>query len=299
MSLVSLTKLKGTSKESMKDAISESLKLLDYSFEKEISKVVIKANLCYYWDHTTGQTTNPLFVEALVELLREKTSASEIAIIESDASAMKCKYAYNFLGYGKVFKDTGVKLVNLSEEASKPVVVSCNGLSYRFQVPEIIQNADLRINLPKIKYTMKGIELTCALKNIYGCNPFPQKFKYHPRLGQIIVALNKAMKFDLCIIDSNIVSGIQPRKMGLLMASQDLVAIDVAAAKIAGLNLKKIKYLKLASDEGLGSLNYILKGEDLNQFRIMYPRKTIKKKLMSHAYVWVNRLGLSKRLGLA
>ena len=44
------------------------------------------------------------------------------------------------------------------------------------------------------------------------------------------------MKFDLCLIDNNIAAGIQPRKLGLVMASQDPVAIDVAAAKIAWLN---------------------------------------------------------------
>ena len=298
MSLVSLTKFKGKSKESMKEAISESLNLINYSLGKNISRVVIKANLCYYWDHTTGQTTNPRFVEALVELLREETSVEEIAVIESDASAMKCKYVYNFLGYEKIFKNCGVKLVNLSKEASNPVLVSCDGVSYRFQVPEIIQKADLRINLPKIKYTMKGIDLTCALKNIYGCNPYPQKYKYHQRLGPVIVALNKAMKFDLCIIDSNIASGIQPRKIGLIMASEDPVAIDVAAARIAGLNPSKIKYLGLANKEGLGSLNYAARGEALDQFQRQYPRKTVKKKLMSQAFAWVNRLKIGKRIGL-
>jgi uncharacterized protein (DUF362 family) len=176
--------------------------------------------------------------------------------------------------------------------------VKCDGQSYQFLVPQIIQNADLRINTPKIKYTMKGIEITCALKNIYGCNPYPLKFKYHSQLGKVIVALNKAMKFDLCIIDGNVVSGIQPRKMGLVMASRDHVAIDVAAAKIAGLNPTGIKYLKLAKREGLGSFRFIQKGVPLEQFKAMYPKKNLKRKLMSQAYSWVLRLKLDKKLGL-
>jgi uncharacterized protein (DUF362 family) len=145
---------------------------------------------------------------------------------------------------------------------------------------------------------MKEIELTCALKNIYGCNPYPLKFKYHSQLGNVIVSLNKAIRFDLCIIDGAVVSGIQPRKFGLVMASKDPVAIDAAAAKIAGLNPQKIKYLKLASYEGLGSLDFISKGEPLNEFRTMYPKKTFNKKLMGYAYSWVVRLRLAKRLGI-
>lgn len=295
MSIVSLAKIE---KSNFKKAIEDSLNFLGYSFDRKIREIVIKPNMCYYWDYSTGQTTDPKFVAALIDILREKTSVSNIALVESDASAMKCKYAFRFLGYEKLFKDTRVRLVNLSEEKSEEVIVTCDGKSHNFQVPQIIKNADLRINLPKIKYTMKGIELTCALKNIYGCNPYPQKSKYHPQLGNVIVSLNKAMKFDLCIIDGNVVSGIQPRKIGLMMASKDPVAIDAASAKIAGLNPKKIKYLKLASREGLGSLDFVPKGDSLNQFRAVYPKKTLKKKLMGQAYTWVVRLKLAKRLGI-
>ena len=295
MSTVSLVKIEGSD---FRKAIVDSLDLLGYSLDKKIRSVVIKPNLCYYWDYSTGQTTDPKFVSALIGILREKTAATDIAIVESDASAMKCKYAFNFLGYKKLFKDQDVRLINLSEEKGEAITVSCDGKSHEFLVPQVIKNADLKINLPKIKFTMKGIDLTCALKNIYGCNPYPLKFKYHPQLGNVIVSLNKAMKFDLHCIDGNVVSGIAPRKLGLVMASKDPVAMDAAAAKIAGLNPNRISYLKLASQEGLGSMNFVAKGESLNQFRAMYPKKTLKKKLMSQAYVWVVRLKLAKKLGI-
>ena len=277
----------------------KSLDLMNFSWPKETKTVVIKPNMCYYWDYTTGQTTDPRFVAALADLIRDRISPDvDISLVESDASAMKCRYAFRFLGYEKLFKDTGIRLVNLSEEKSEEVMVSCAGKSHIFQVPQIIKNADLRINLPKIKYAMKEIELTCALKNIYGCNPYPRKFTYHSQLGNVIVSLNKAMRFDLCIIDGNIVSGIQPRKLGLVMASEDPVAIDSAAAKIAGLNPKKISYLELATREGLGSVDFIPKGEPLREFKAKYPRKTFKKKLLGHLYGWVVRFRLARRLGI-
>lgn len=296
MSLVSLTKIQ---ENKIKEAISESLNLVNYSFRKGLQSVVIKINACYYWDYSTGQTTDPKFVAALIDLIREKTSLNtQIAIVESDASAMKCQYAFRFLGYDKLLQNRNVRLVNLSEEKNENVEITCNGRPYKFQVPLIIRDADLRINLPKIKYTVKGIELTCALKNIFGCNPYPLKYKYHPNLGEVIVGLNKAMKFDLCIIDGNIVSGIQPRKLGLVMSSKDPVAIDTAAAKVAGLNPKRIKYLNLANKEGLGQTNFIPKGLPLSEFRSKYPKKTLRKKLIERAYPWIARLKLEDRLGL-
>ena len=296
MSLISLTEIK---ENNLKNAIEESLQLINFNFNKNIKKIVIKINACYYWDYTTGQTTDPAFVAALIDLIREKTSPNaEIFLIESDASAMKCKYAYKLLGYEKLSKAKNVKLINLSEEKSDPVNVSCNGKSYDFMVPQLIKDADLKINIPKIKYTMKPIELTCALKNIYGCNPYPQKFKYHVDLGNVIVALNKAMKFDLCIIDGNIVSATRPCKLGLVMASTDPVAIDVASARIAGLNPNKIQYFKLAKRESIGNMNYIAKGASLDMFKALYPKKTLTKKVMGMAFPWVKRLKLGKRLGL-
>jgi uncharacterized protein (DUF362 family) len=298
MSLVSFVRSQDGTIDSMKKAIIESLDLIDYSFSKNIGRVVIKPNMCYYWEASTGQTTDPKFVAALIEIIRERTSPKEISIVESDASAMKCKYAFKMLGYEKLAKDYNVKLTNLSEDTCSTINVTAGVESFDIMIPQTIQKADLKINVSKIKYAMESIKLTCALKNVFGCNPFPKKYKYHPRLDEAIVAMNKAMKFDLCLIDGNIVSGIQPCRLGLVMASKDPVAIDTAAAKIANINPRNVKYLKLASKEGLGSTNFISKGESLTDFKDKYPRKTLKKKVMNKAYTIAMQTGLGKRLGL-
>jgi len=297
MSAVSFVKIE---ESNMKEAIADSLNLIGFSFEKNIQNVVIKPNLCYYWDYSTGQTTDPQFVAALIDLLREKISKDiDIAIVESDASAMKCKYAFKMLNYEKLSSEYNVKLVNLSEEENRTREVTAGTQKFQIAVPRIIEEADLKINIPKIKYTMEEIKVTCALKNIFGCNPYPKKFTYHPKLGEAIVALNKAMKFDLCIIDGNIVSGIQPQKLGLVMASTDPVAIDTAAAKVAGVNPKKMKYLQLAAKEGLGNTAFVEKGMPLAHFKAGYPKRGLQKKLMGKAYGLVIKMKLGKRLGLA
>jgi len=299
MSLVSLAKIQRISRVAMRQAISESLDLINYSLKQNIRKIAIKANLCYYWDYSTGQTTDPTFVAALTDLLREKIAHDiEISIVESDASAMECKYAFTMLGYTKLAEDSKVKLVNLSEDPCQTVKIQAGGQSFDVMIPRTIQAANLKINVPKIKYAIRGIELTCALKNIFGCNPYPKKSRYHSRLGPAIVALNKAMKFDLCIIDGNIVSGIGSRKLGLVMASTDPVAIDAAAAKIAGLNPRRIGYIQLACKEGLGTASYVSRGVGLDCFKASYPKKDFRKKLMGRAYTLAVQTGLARRLGL-
>ena len=287
------------SQNQLREAILNSLDLIYFNFPRNLENVVIKPNMCYYWDYSTGQTTDPRFVGALIDAIRSKTSPDvKISIVESDASAMRCKYVFRMLGYEQLAKNHNVRLVNLSEDFLETVQVKAGKQSFKLPVAKTILQADLKINMPKIKYTMDPIKLTCALKNIFGCIPFPRKSRYHPRLGEAIVAANKAMRFDLCILDANIVSGIQPRRLGFMMTSRDPVAIDTAAAKIAGLNPRSIKYLQLAQQEGLGTTHYVEKGLPLNYFGKLYPRKNLRKKFMGTAYKAVIRLKLGQKLGL-
>jgi len=298
MSLVSFAKVQSAGDQPIRRAILDSLDLIQYQFANDIRNVVIKANMCYYWDYSTGLTTNPKFVAALIDVIREQVSHDvNISIVESDASAMKCKYTFKILGYEKIARRCKVALFNLSEDEGERVEVVAGGQSFRFMLPRTIQNADLRVNVPKIKY-MDSTRITCALKNIYGCNPYPEKFKYHRKLDEAIVALNKIMKFHLSVVDGIIVSGVQPRRLGLVMASRDPVAIDVAAARIAGVNTGSIRHIELANREGIGNTSFIPKGIALEYFEKRYPRKRVANKVMNLAFRLVQAVGLETRLGL-
>ena len=295
LSLVGLVECKERRVDVLKEAIKEALGLIDYSFPKAES-VVIKPNMCYYWDYSTGQTTDPNFVAAIIKVLREEFSSDiDISIVESDASAMKCKYAFKYLGYEKLAEEYKVKLVNLSKVESEPIKVEVKGEIFDFMIPKIIKNADLRINIPKMKYMMLS-KISCALKNIFGCNPYPKKFKYHPKLSETIVALNKAMSFQLNVLDGIRVFGSKTLKLGLVMASQDPVAMDAAAATIMGVNPKSVDHVMLAEKEGLGSTSFMVKGVELNYFKDKFPRRRLSDKLMELGYRAVCALGLDKHL---
>jgi len=274
MSLVSLVKFNEQS-ISLQEAIEKSLNLINFQFNSKIQKIAIKPNMCHYWDYSTGETTDPKFVSTLISVIRKHTPNIEISVVESDASAMECKYAFRMLGYEKMTKEKGVRLVNLTNDQAEKVKVTVRNKTHQFSLPKTIADADILIGVPKIKY-MGVCKLTCALKNIYGCNPYPKKHKYHKWLGEAIVSLNKIMRPDLCIIDGIIVKGITTLKLGLIMASTDPVAIDAAASEIAGINPHSVKYITLASKEKIGNINFIPKGEPLEHFKKLYPRKNIK-----------------------
>lgn len=278
MNLVSLVKT--THLSNLKYYIEKSIDLINFNLDSDIRNIVIKANLCYYWDRSIGEVTSPQFVAELIDLLREHLSNPEICVVESDASSMKCRYAFKMLGYEKMADDKNVRLVNLSKEENDEVEVVTANRPYKFSVPRIIQNADLFINAAKMKY-MPGTELSCTLKNIFGCNPYPKKFKCHSYLDEAIVSLNKLMKSGLCLVDGIIARGRETRKLGLIMASTDPVAIDSVAARIIGLNPKKLRHLVLAEEEGLGKLKYETAGEKIEYFARRFPRRTPHDKIQS------------------
>jgi len=279
VSLVSFVFAEELNLTSLKKAIEKSIDLIQFNFKVGSKKVVIKPNLCYYYDYSTGETTDPKFVSALIDVLRERmTSDPDIFVVESDASAMKCKHVFRMLDYEKMAKEKGIILVNLSEEKNKNVEVRIGDKYFRFCIPQIIQESDLLVNVPKIKYQF-GVKVTCALKNIYGCNAYRKKYVYHKALGEAIVGINKLIKSNLIVADGIIVTGTKTKKLGLVMASEDPVAIDAATSKILGFNPKSVKHIALAAKEGVGNMKFIPKGESLAHIRNLFPRRTMKNKI--------------------
>jgi len=280
LSLVGLVHAEDSNPHSLKRAIERSLDLIQFSFDRNPGNVVIKPNMCYYYDHSTGETTDPKFVGVIIDVLREHLpSDPEISVVESDASAMSCKYAFKMLGYEELAKEKGVTLVNLRQERNKHAEVRIADTYCRFRIPKTIQNSDLLVNVPKIKY-MPIVKITCALKNLYGCNAYPRKSIYHTALHEAIVGINKLIKTDLVVVDGIIATGTATKRLGLVMASKDPVAIDAAACRIAGINPQSVRYLTLASRAGIGTTNFTPKGESLDHFQKSFPRKNIRSNTM-------------------
>ena len=280
MSLVSLVRVVRVTPVAFKEAIERSLRLLNFNYrieDKDIEKVVIKPNLCYYYDYSTGRTTDPGFIGALVDLLRERISSDmRIFVVESDASAMRCRYAFRMLGYEKMAREKGVALINLSEDKTRKI--KTNPKHHVFNechIPRTIDDADLLINVPVIKLCPHPIKISCALKNMYGCNPYPRKSKYHANLDETIVDLNKIMKPDLCIVDGIIANGPTPVKLGLVMASRDQVAIDAVASRIVGHDPEKVGHITLAFAEGMGNIHPVYIGDNLNDFKKRFSRRRL------------------------
>jgi uncharacterized protein (DUF362 family) len=242
-------------------AVKKAIDHLNYDFSR-VQNVVIKPNLCYYWNASTGETTDERVVCSVIRYLRETISNDvNITVAEADASAMRTKFAFSILGYDDMCRKNDVTLLNLSEGnvIKKTVNLGASELTLPFN--EVLLNADLVINVPKLK-THNFLGVTCALKNIFGAISKPRKFQYHSNIANVIVAANKIVKSDIVVVDGLIVRGSCPKKLGLLMASDNPLANDFVASRIMSFNPKNVQYLSLAAKEKLGETRNIKVIED-------------------------------------
>lgn len=227
-----------------------------------VKDVVIKPNLCYYWTASTGETTDGRVVCSIIKYIRERISSDvNITVAEADASAMKTKFAFKILGYDELCRRNDAALVNLSEGTVTQQTVKVGGREVTLPFNEVLLNADLIINVPKLK-THNFVGVTCAMKNIFGAISKPRKYDYHRNIVDVIVAANKIVKSNVVVVDGLIARGSCPKKLGVVMASDNALASDFVAAKLMSFNPKKVPYISLGAKEQLGETKNIKVIED-------------------------------------
>jgi uncharacterized protein (DUF362 family)/NAD-dependent dihydropyrimidine dehydrogenase PreA subunit len=129
-----------------------------------------------------------------------------------------------------------------------------------------VLDADIIISLPKFK-THGLTAMTGAIKNSYGFLPGAQKARLHRvagnprRFHEVIVEVFRLRVPDLFIVDAVVgMEGNGPaspdlRDIGLILASDNAVAMDSVIATMMGLDPGRLRFLKKAKDMGLGDYN--------------------------------------------
>ena len=263
MAKVTITSIKKQpfSNSDIDSAVERSIDRLNYDFSN-VKSVVIKPNLCYYWNSSTGETTDGRVVCSIIKYVRTKIGSDvSITVAEADASAMKTKFSFSILGYDQLCEKYAVGLKNLSEGNVVERTVKVGNENVTLPFNEVLLNADLVFNVPKLK-THNFVGVTCSMKNIFGSISKPRKYSYHNNIHDVIVAANKIVKSNIVVVDGLIVRGSCPKKLGVILAGDDVLSTDFVAAKIMGFNPKKVPYLSLAAKEKIGETANISVIED-------------------------------------
>ena len=222
-------------------------------------KVLVKINhLSPASSPEKGIITHPVFVEAILHLLRDHslniTVGDDIESIASNGFAVS--------GFREMCKRAGVDLVNFKGKGF--VETECSGhFLKKIHISRAALDSDVLINLPKLK-THSLTVLTGGVKNMYGTIPSGLRTRFHGEyvrpedFGQVLVDIFSAAKPHLTIMDGVVaMEGEGPasgslREVGVILASQDAIALDAVATKIIGLDPLEIYTTKYATERGLG-----------------------------------------------
>lgn len=237
-----------------RDSIATLLDFLDA--DPSISSAVIKLNLCEYRHWTSGATTSPLVIEAIIAALRQRCrDLQRVVLLEQDSSGTRATDLYALLGFSELAERLGLELF-IPSDATWRHVDDIGELP--IEIPEVLYETDLFVNVPKMKLHGKTV-FTGALKNNFGLVRRKWKLPYHDRLCETIVASNLHLPRQLCIMDGTIVlSGRGPAyglpvSSGVVFGSWDPVAIDAAGARFSGVPLLAAGHVRMARRAGLGS----------------------------------------------
>jgi uncharacterized protein (DUF362 family)/NAD-dependent dihydropyrimidine dehydrogenase PreA subunit len=130
-------------------------------------------------------------------------------------------------------------------------------------VSQAVLDADIIISLPKFK-THGLTVITGAIKNSFGILPGAQKAKLHKESGgpvrfqELLVDVFRLRVPDLFIMDAVVgMEGNGPaspdlRDIGLILASDNAVAMDAVVATMMGLEPGRLRILQRAKEAGLG-----------------------------------------------
>ncbi len=243
--------------ENVRVAVDRAFEL--FPFTAEGKKVLIKPNVLRASTAQESIVTNPAVLRAVVEKVETMGAAS---IVVGDNPGL-----FSYGANEASFTQTG--LMEAAEGHYQNIGTDSRKVAFNAKfmptvsVSSAVLDADIVISLPKFK-THGLTVLTGAIKNSYGILPGAQKAMIHKAAGsperfhEVIVDVFRLRVPDLFIVDAVVgMEGNGPaspdlRNIGLILASDNAVAVDAVIATMMGCDPRRLRFLQKAKEAGLG-----------------------------------------------
>lgn len=283
MSKIHITKCDNYEYSNVEQAVRECFEELPELKEKLFkgAKVLVKTNLLMRKNPEDAVTTHPVIIEAIVRYLQALGCKPIIGDSPGGPyNEWNLKGVYKAAGMTAVAERTGCELnfdtsvVEVQNEKAK--------LLKTMQIIKVAHDVDFVISAAKLK-THGMMTYTGAVKNLFGVIPGIIKAEYHFKMNNTanfaehLVDICEYVSPVISIIDAiDCMEGDGPsagvkKHVGLVMASSNPYALDVAAATVAGINPQLIPTIGAAEKRGLSSADakdLEITGVNLSQIKV-------------------------------
>ncbi len=300
-SQVAIVRCAGYNPDTVLTALQRGIALLGgiERFVHPGERILLKPNILAGDEPDKAVTTHPAVLAGCVHLLRQAGAAVSFGDSPGLENAV---HAAKRCGLEEAGLSAGAELGNFT--AGSTLDNPGGQLAHTFPIVQAVHECDGIINLPKMK-THQLTRITGAVKNLFGCIPGKRKALYHVQFQDVLdfsrflVELNLRLRPRLHILDGVIAmegngprSG-DPRPMGVLVMSDDPIAVDATFARLVDLEPTFVPTLVAGQQAGLGryveqEIEYV--GDPLAAF--IHPDfKVIRKPVYSNAsYAYFNTI---------
>jgi len=281
MSEVSIVRCNDYNQEDVDFAVSRAVNNLGGigKFVKKNSRVLLKPNLLSGKVPEKCVTTHPAVIEAVVKILKRidcKVFIGDSPGIGSGISVAKKA------GIEAVAKKLDSTVIDFTK--SRKIKHCRDNIFKDIEIASELELYDNIINLPKVK-THGQMGLTLGVKNMFGCVVGTKKVQWHFKAGvdksyfaKMLIEVYRNTAPVLTITDG--IMGMEgngpqsgdPRKLGVVLASQDAIASDVVISKLINYDPEKLFTNLAAREKNVGITridDIVFKGEPLSSFNIV------------------------------
>jgi uncharacterized protein (DUF362 family)/Pyruvate/2-oxoacid:ferredoxin oxidoreductase delta subunit len=286
-SKVSIVRCQDYSEKSVLKAVKCAVDLLDGmdAFIRRGDRVLIKPNLLVAREPEKAVTTHPSVVKAVIQLVRD---AGGVPLVGDSPAIGGFLRVASKAGIYNVVRKMNCGVVDFDD--TMEVKGSHQGVFRTLEVARAVRDCDFLINLPKLK-THSMTTMTLSVKNLFGCIPGTKKIQWHFKAGvnrhsfaQMLVDLYGIIRPRLNVVDAIVgmegdgPNGGEPRKIGLIFAGADGIAVDSTICDVIGLPPLDLLTTRIGSDLGLGEgqpRNIEVVGEGIEEVKVkgfLFPR---------------------------
>jgi len=216
--------------------------------------VLIKPNVG--WDRVPEQTANT-DPDVVAELVRLCLAAGAARVVVADFPCNDARRSFTRSGIGPAAEAAGATVVRPPRLRTRPA--NLPGVLAGLEVMELLPRSDRVINVPVVKHHSLA-HATLGMKNWFGVIGAGRP-RLHQGIHRAIAELGAAFRPTLTVVDATrilVANGPQGgsledvRRMDVVAAGTDPVALDAWGAGLLGLDPRRLGFIVEAERLGLG-----------------------------------------------
>lgn len=229
---------------------------------------ILKDNISWHFPYLSANTT-PWQLEGTIKSLKG-LGYPDISSVHNNTVVTNCEKGQRLNKLAPIYKQNNIaEYENFDPEQIKWITYEPKAkmhiLDHIFpkgiKIPEYFFDKNI-VHLPTVK-THIYTTTTGAMKNAFGGLLNTKRHYTHSVIHETLVdllAIQKEIHSGLFAVMDGTVSGsgpgprtMEPHDTNYMLASGDMVAIDAVAAKMMGFDPMSIKFIRMATEDGLGT----------------------------------------------